>query len=194
MSIKSQSALARHVGISKQRINTLVKQGKLVLNEDRKIDTNNPANKELIDSMIDKNKTKETDSKKVYVEKNLPPVPGTRAQAELEHTRQKTLAAEKNNKLLEIKLAQAKKELVSTIVVRHVIQSTFSTFFNSLIQYPQNVADELIDIVNTKGEHARQAIIEKISKEMRTNIEHSIDHAEQSLKVELDKMTVKNYE
>lgn len=183
----SQTQFAKSVGVTCQRVNKIIRDGKLILNENKKIDTKDSRNADAILALQvgAHNRNSKNNPTTGKIANGI----STKNEADLKLQIQKVRKEEKNNKILDIQLLAAQKKLISSDIVSNVVKTVFMTFFELLInQYPANITDEIINIVENKGDNARTDIIEKITNDLRKLVDDSLAQSQSKIKIEFKKM------
>ena len=153
----TKAELARRFNVNQSRINALLSEKKIFETDDGLIDLDDLRNQTYIE------KRKETVPKYTGIptredlldeddieDKELIRRPGTLKDDPLYS--EKVKKYQKENELLDLKLATAKKEVVETEVLNKIIIQSYEIFHNMLLEAPTQIIDEIRDLILT-GQH-----------------------------------------
>jgi len=164
------------------RLSALINKKKIVANKDGKIDDENKVNaKYLIERQGNIKKFEAPKGR--YDGVNPDEVYEAQSGKEKLETQllEERISKEKSaNILISLKLAKDKKEIVETELLNKIIIGSFDSLFKTILEYPNNIADELIDIVKT-SESPRTDIIQILTLGIGELLKKSLSEAEKEM-------------
>lgn len=157
MNIITKAELARRFKVNQSRINALLNDKKVYETEDGLIDLDDPRNKAYIEErkltvpkytgIPTKDELQTEDD---IEDENLVKIIGTAKNDPL--YQEKVQKYKKENVLLDLKIAAAKKEVVETEVLNKIIMQSYEIFHNLLLEAPLQIIDEIRNLILT-GQH-----------------------------------------
>ncbi len=182
----TKAELARRFGVNQSRINALLSEKKIFEAEDGLIDLSDPRNQAYIErrketvpkytgiptkeDLLDEDDIEDEDLiKKPGVTKNDP------LYAE------KVKKYRKENELLDLKLAAAKKEVVETEILNKIIIQSYDIFHNLLLEAPTQIIDEIRDLILT-GQHQEDLDLKLMITKNEEIYKNGLEQARKALK------------
>ena len=186
MNRMTKAELARRFGVNQSRINALLSEKKIFEAEDGLIDLSDPRNQAYIErrketvpkytgipakeDLLDEDDIEDEDLiKKPGVTKNDP------LYAE------KVKKYRKENELLDLKLAAAKKEVVETEILNKIIIQSYDIFHNLLLEAPTQIIDEIRDLILT-GQHQEDLDLKLMITKNEEIYKNGLEQARKALK------------
>lgn len=182
----TKAELARRFGVNQSRINALLSEKKIFEAEDGLIDLSDPRNQAYIErrketvpkytgipakeDLLDEDDIEDEDLiKKPVGVKNDP------LYAE------KVKKYRKENELLDLKLAAAKKEVVETEILNKIIIQSYDIFHNLLLEAPTQIIDEIRDLILT-GQHQEDLDLKLMITKNEEIYKNGLEQARKALK------------
>lgn len=182
----TKAELARRFNVNQSRINALLSEKKIFETDDGLIDLDDLRNQTYIE------KRKETVPKYTGIptredlldeddieDKELIRRPGTLKDDPLYS--EKVKKYQKENELLELKLATAKKEVVETEVLNKIIVQSYEIFHNLLLEAPTQIIDEIRDLILT-GQHQDDLDLKLLVSKNEEIYKNGLEQARKALK------------
>ena len=182
----TKAELARRFNVNQSRINALLSEKKIFETDDGLIDLDDLRNQTYIE------KRKETVPKYTGIptredlldeddieDKELIRRPGTLKDDPLYS--EKVKKYQKENELLELKLATAKKEVVETEVLNKIIIQSYEIFHNLLLEAPTQIIDEIRDLILT-GQHQDDLDLKLLVSKNEEIYKNGLEQARKALK------------
>lgn len=182
----TKAELARLFGVNQSRINALLSEKKIFEAEDGLIDLSDSRNQAYIErrketvpkytgipakeDLLDEDDIEDEDLiKKPVGVKNDP------LYAE------KVKKYRKENELLDLKLAAAKKEVVETEILNKIIIQSYDIFHNLLLEAPTQIIDEIRDLILT-GQHQEDLDLKLMITKNEEIYKNGLEQARKALK------------
>ena len=182
----TKAELARRFNVNQSRINALLSEKKIFETDDGLIDLDDLRNQTYIE------KRKETVPKYTGIptredlldeddieDKELIRRPGTLKDDPLYS--EKVKKYQKENELLNLKLATAKKEVVETEVLNKIIIQSYEIFHNMLLEAPTQIIDEIRDLILT-GQHQDELDLKLLVSKNEEIYKNGLEQARKALK------------
>lgn len=182
----TKAELARRFNVNQSRINALLSEKKIFESDDGLIDLDDSRNLAYIE------KRKETVPKYTGVptkeelldeddieDKELIRRTGTLKDDPLYY--EKVKKYQKENELLDLKLATAKKEVVETEVLNKIIIQSYEIFHNLLLEAPTQIIDEIRDLILT-GQHQDDLDLKLLVSKNEEIYKNGLEQARKALK------------
>lgn len=182
----TKAELARRFNVNQSRINALLSEKKIFESDDGLIDLDDLRNQAYIE------KRKETVPKYTGIptkeelwdeddieDKELIRRPGTLKDDQLYS--EKVKKYQKENELLDLKLATAKKEVVETEVLNKIIIQSYEIFHNLLLEAPTQIIDEIRDLILT-GQHQDDLDLKLLVSKNEEIYKNGLEQARKALK------------
>lgn len=182
----TKAELARRFNVNQSRINALLSEKKIFETDDGLIDLDDLRNQTYIE------KRKETVPKYTGIptredlldeddieDKELIRRPGTLKDDPLYS--EKVKKYQKENELLDLKLATAKKEVVETEVLNKIIIQSYEIFHNLLLEAPTQIIDEIRDLILT-GQHQDDLDLKLLVSKNEEIYKNGLEQARKALK------------
>lgn len=182
----TKAELARHFKVNQSRINALLSEKKIFETNDGLIDLDDLRNQAYIE------KRKETVPKYTGIptrkdlldeddieDKELIRRPGTLKDDPLYS--EKVKKYQKENELLDLKLATAKKEVVETEVLNKIIIQSYEIFHNLLLEAPTQIIDEIRNLILT-GQHQDDLDLKLLVSKNEEIYKNGLEQARKALK------------
>ncbi|PWL79689.1 hypothetical protein DBY21_02800 [Candidatus Gastranaerophilales bacterium] len=182
----TKAELARRFNVNQSRINALLSEKKIFETDDGLIDLDDLRNQAYIE------KRKETVPKYTGIptreelldeddieDKELIRRPGTLKEDPLYS--EKVKKYQKENELLDLKLATAKKEVVETEVLNKIIIQSYEIFHNLLLEAPTQIIDEIRDLILT-GQHQDDIDLKLLVSKNEEIYKNGLEQARKALK------------
>ena len=182
----TKAELARRFNVNQSRINALLSEKKIFETDDGLIDLDDLRNQAYIE------KRKETVPKYTGIptredlldeddieDKELIRRPGTLKDDPLYY--EKVKKYQKENELLDLKLATAKKEVVETEVLNKIIIQSYEIFHNLLLEAPTQIIDEIRDLILT-GQHQDDLDLKLLVSKNEEIYKNGLEQARKALK------------
>lgn len=182
----TKAELARRFGVNQSRINALLSEKKIFEAEDGLIDLSDPRNQAYIE------RRKETVPKYTGIpakedlldeddieDEDLIKKPGGNKNDPL--YAEKVKKYRKENELLDLKLAAAKKEVVETEILNKIIIQSYDIFHNLLLEAPTQIIDEIRDLILT-GQHQEDLDLKLMITKNEEIYKNGLEQARKALK------------
>ena len=182
----TKAELARRFNVNQSRINALLSEKKIFESDDGLIDLDDLRNQAYIE------KRKETVPKYTGIptkeelwdeddieDKELIRRSGTLKDDPLYS--EKVKKYQKENELLDLKLATAKKEVVETEVLNKIIIQSYEIFHNLLLEAPTQIIDEIRDLILT-GQHQDDLDLKLLVSKNEEIYKNGLEQARKALK------------
>lgn len=182
----TKAELARRFNVNQSRINALLSEKKIFETDDGLIDLDDLRNQAYIE------KRKETVPKYTGIptreelldeddieDKELIRRTGTLKEDPLYS--EKVKKYQKENELLDLKLATAKKEVVETEVLNKIIIQSYEIFHNLLLEAPTQIIDEIRDLILT-GQHQDDIDLKLLVSKNEEIYKNGLEQARKALK------------
>ena len=182
----TKAELARRFNVNQSRINALLSEKKIFETDDGLIDLDDLRNQTYIE------KRKETVPKYTGIptredlldeddieDKELIRRSGTLKDDPLYS--EKVKKYQKENELLDLKLATAKKEVVETEVLNKIIIQSYEIFHNLLLEAPTQIIDEIRDLILT-GQHQDELDLKLLVSKNEEIYKNGLEQARKALK------------
>ena len=182
----TKAELARLFGVNQSRINALLSEKKIFEAEDGLIDLSDPRNQAYIE------RRKETVPKYTGIptkedlldeddieDEDLIKKPGGNKNDPL--YAEKVKKYRKENELLDLKLAAAKKEVVETEILNKIIIQSYDIFHNLLLEAPTQIIDEIRDLILT-GQHQEDLDLKLMITKNEEIYKNGLEQARKALK------------
>lgn len=182
----TKAELARLFGVNQSRINALLSEKKIFEAEDGLIDLSDSRNQAYIE------RRKETVPKYTGIpakedlldeddieDEDLIKKPGGTKNDPL--YAEKVKKYRKENELLDLKLAAAKKEVVETEILNKIIIQSYDIFHNLLLEAPTQIIDEIRDLILT-GQHQEDLDLKLMITKNEEIYKNGLEQARKALK------------
>lgn len=100
---------------------------------------------------------------------------------ELDILSQKYEQAQKNNRLLDLKIKKELGDTVSKDVLNRAIVATFDELFKTLSELPNMYANEMINIINS-SDVPKESLVEYLTDKIITELNAAVDNAKKAAK------------
>lgn len=186
MSLLTKEDFREFYGYSIVHIGRLIKSGKLKINKNGLIDTNNETNAEFCKArkeQLQKQSNKKTTKTKQIENKQPSKNQKSADQLALEIDLLNARLEEKNQKaeLTKIKIAKEKREVVETDVLNRCIQETFGDMIKRLTELPSIYAGDIIKFVQTE-DNPKELIVEYLTQKISNTLKQGLQAAKEATK------------
>lgn len=186
MNIITKAELARRFKVNQSRINALLNDKKVYETEDGLIDLDDPRNQAYIEE------------RKLTVPKytGIPTKDELQTEDDIEDEKlvkiigagkndplyqEKVQKYKKENVLLDLKIAAAKKEVVETEVLNKIIMQSYEIFHNLLLEAPLQIIDEIRNLILT-GQHQNDLDLKIMISKNEEIYKNGLEQARKALK------------
>lgn len=153
-------------------VSNLLKEKSIVATKDGLIDLNNRKNKQW----ISRREKELEENEQQTIQKEIDP-----EQLQFGILNERFNEKLKKNKLLDLKLAEANKEVIGVDVLNRVITMVFDSLFKELVELPNISAEELINIVQIE-KSPKEKIITFLTDKILVSLKTALNTAESSAK------------
>jgi hypothetical protein len=159
-------------------VSHLISSGKIKVNGDGLIDTNQKENKAWVKNRRSELRKQNKEKKEVQQAKEK-----TSSQLSLEIDLLNARLDEKRQKseLAKIKIAQAKKEVIEVAVLNRVLIMTFDDLFKNLLEFPASYASDIVDIVKA-NENPKEKLVDFLTEHITSNLKNGLENARKAAK------------
>lgn len=164
-------------------VHRLKREGKIVVRDDGMIDTEAEGNREWCkkrrEKLAKKAKGKTPQAEEKPTKKNQKPE--AQINLELDILSQKYKQAEKQNKLLDLKITKEQGDTVSKEVLNRCIIAAFDSLFKTLAEFPNVYASEIINIVHS-NDSPKEPLIDYLTGKILTELNVGVENAKKAVK------------
>ena len=186
MNIITKAELARRFKVNQSRINALLNDKKVYETEDGLIDLDDPRNQAYIEE------------RKLTVPKytGIPTKDELQTEDDIEDEKlikiigagkndplyqEKVQKYKKENVLLDLKIAAAKKEVVETEVLNKIIMQSYEIFHNLLLEAPLQIIDKIRNLILT-GQHQNDSDLKIMISKNEEIYKNGLEQTRKALK------------
>lgn len=164
-------------------VHRLIREKKIEDRSDGMIDTETEKNKEWCLKRWEKIKKRATKGTKTQEEKptGKKQKPEAQLNLELDILNEKYEQAQKQNRLLDLKITKEQGDTISTGVLNRCIISTFDEMFKSLADIPNIYASDVVDIVQS-SDSPKEAVAEYLTSKIVSALKMGLDCAKKTTK------------
>lgn len=164
-------------------VHRLIREKKIEDRSDGMIDTETEKNKEWCLKRWEKIKKRATKGTKTQEEKptGKKQKPEAQLNLELDILNEKYEQAQKQNRLLDLKITKEQGDTISTGVLNRCIISTFDEMFKSLADIPNIYASDVVDIVQS-SDSPKEAVAEYLTSKIVSALKMGLDCAKKTAK------------
>lgn len=164
-------------------VHRLIREKKIEDRSDGMIDTETEKNKEWCLKRWEKIKKRATKGTKAQEEKptGKKQKPEAQLNLELDILNEKYEQAQKQNRLLDLKITKEQGDTISTGVLNRCIISTFDEMFKSLADIPNIYASDVVDIVQS-SDSPKEAVAEYLTSKIVSALKMGLDCAKKTAK------------
>ena len=164
-------------------VHRLIREKKIKTQTDGMINTEADENREFCLKRREKIQKKGT--KKAPKSEEKPAAknqkPEMQLNLELDILSQKYEQAQKNNRLLDVKIKKELGDTVSKDILNRAIVATFDELFKTLSELPNMYANEMINIINS-SDVPRESLVEYLTDKIITELNAAVDNAKKAAK------------
>lgn len=164
-------------------VHRLIRENKIKTRPDGTIDTNAKENKAWCKKRREKIGKQAAKGTKTQEEKptGKKQKPEAQLNLELDILNEKYEQAQKQNRLLDLKITKEQGDTISTGVLNRCIISTFDEMFKGLADIPNIYASDVVDIVQS-SESPKEAVAEYLTSKIVSALKMGVDCAKKTAK------------